>query len=66
MEGVLKNTVHMNKFNLTSSVVIDSLKSVLDRGICIIRGEKYDASPGPQWQQLELPFSRTPVKKWNR
>lgn len=20
----------------------------------------------PQWQQLELPFSRTPVQRWNR
>lgn len=20
----------------------------------------------PQWQQLELPLSRTPVKRWNR
>ena len=60
------NTVHMNKLSLTSFAVIDSLKTVLDRGICLIRGEKYDTAPRPQWQQLELPFSRTPVKKWNR
>ncbi len=56
----------MNKFNLNPSSVIVSLKAVLDRGICLIRGEKYDVNPRSQWQQLELPFSRTPVKKWNR
>jgi len=56
----------MNKLNVVSSVVIDSLRTVLDRGVCLIRGERYECNPGPQWQQLELPFSRTPLKKWNR
>ena len=56
----------MNKFNLTPSAVIVSLKTALDRGICMIRGEKNDMNPRSQWQQLELPFSRTPVKKWSR
>jgi len=60
------NTVRMNKIILTALPVVDSLKTFLDRGRCLLRGEKYNADRGPQWQQLELPFSRTPVKKWNR
>lgn len=60
------NTVHMNKFTLDSFPVVDVLKTVCQRGLCLLRGEKHGDDRGPQWQQLELPFSRTPVRKWNR
>ena len=60
------NTVHMNKLTCAASSLVDSFKIVLSRGSSLLCGEKYDLNVGPQWQQLELPFSRTPVKKWNR
>lgn len=60
------NTVHMNKLTFATSSVIDSLKTAINRGRSLLRGEKCGLNVGPQWQQLELPFSRTPVKKWNR
>ena len=56
----------MNKLTCAASTLVDSFKTVLSRGSSLLRGEKYDLNTGPQWQQLELPFSRTPVKKWNR
>ncbi|MBK1832103.1 hypothetical protein JIN77_15305 [Verrucomicrobiaceae bacterium R5-34] len=56
----------MNKFTLDSFPVVDVLKTVCQRGLCLLRGEKHGDDRGPQWQQLELPFSRTPVRKWNR
>ena len=64
------NTVHMSKSTLYDRPAIQTLKSSLkrlsSRVLSFMRVEKYDANPGPQWQQLELPFSRTPVKRWNR
>ena len=64
------NTVHMNKFTLTArSVVQSAVQSLMiyaRRVHCLVKGEAYKPDPGPQWQQLELPFTRTPVRRWNR
>ncbi len=60
----------MNKIILTSQAVFDAVKSTLSgaaaRVSCLVHGKSYHRDHGPQWQQLELPFSRTPVKRWNR
>jgi len=56
----------MNKIILTSSSILNTVKTALERGVYALRGEKYQNDLAPQWQQLELPFSRTPLKKWNR
>ncbi|MFK7910998.1 MAG: hypothetical protein AB8F34_10425 [Akkermansiaceae bacterium] len=56
----------MNKFTLAARSSLFSLKTLTCRAIYRLRGEKYNPNPGPQWQQLELPFSRTPVRRWNR
>lgn len=67
----------MNKITLTTQAVLHALNATaatatskfrngVKRVFCLLRGEKYDAVRGPQWQQLELPFSRTPVTRWNR
>lgn len=60
------NTVHMSKITLIASRAVHTLKNLSDRAHCMLRGEKYETCPGPQWQQLELPFTRTPVRRWNR
>ena len=48
------NTVHMNKPTLYDRPAIKTLKTSLKRLtariLCVIRGEKYDSIPGPQWQ----------------
>lgn len=64
--GVNMNTVHMNKLALAARSFVVLSQTLLRRASCVIRGEHFDPNPGPQWQQLELPFSRTPVKRWNR
>ncbi|MBT8043786.1 MAG: hypothetical protein KJO79_02445 [Verrucomicrobiae bacterium] len=60
----------MNKFTLTLQAVLDALKTTIGqlfrRLFCLLQRKAYDPNPGPQWQQLELPFTRTPVKRWNR
>ena len=56
----------MNKLTLASHMIHECLGKLMRRARCLLRGETYHADPGPQWQQLELPFSRTPVKRWNR
>ena len=67
---VLMNTVHMNKFTLTIRPRLQAaflaMKTFLNRAYCALRGRTYRPDPGPQWQQLELPFTRTPVRRWNR
>lgn len=60
------NTVHMNKSTLKESPLLCSMISFYRRSLCFLRGRKWDPHPSPQWQQLELPFTRTPVKRWNR
>ena len=65
-EAIYVNTVHMNKLNLVTRAVMHHVKVLIARGVCWCRGESYDPHPGPRWQQLELPFSRTPVRRWNR
>ncbi|MGB0991655.1 MAG: hypothetical protein ACPG32_04210 [Akkermansiaceae bacterium] len=56
----------MNKLTLAARSFVVLSQTLLRRASCVIRGEHFDPNPGPQWQQLELPFSRTPVKRWNR
>ena len=60
----------MNKSTLALHAAFDLLKNTLHqlvmRGSCYLRRESFPRQRGPQWQQLELPFSRTPVKRWNR
>jgi len=56
----------MNKITLALHLVISASKNLIRRASCLLTGQLYDPNPGPQWQQLELPFSRTPVKRWNR
>ncbi len=60
------NTIHMSKNTLTDCQFLVRLKHLVRRAACAVRGERYNPAPGPQWQQLELPFSRTPLKRWNR
>lgn len=64
----------MNKSTLTADLLHRVLRSpaarkcrnAARRASCFLRGQKYIDHRGPQWQQLELPFSRTPVSRWNR
>ncbi|MCP5536808.1 MAG: hypothetical protein H7A51_11340 [Akkermansiaceae bacterium] len=56
----------MNKSTLKESPLLCSMISFYRRSLCFLRGRKWDPHPSPQWQQLELPFTRTPVKRWNR
>lgn len=63
----------MNKLSLAAYAVLDLAKTtacdLFRRTVCLIRREPfrpYVHARGPQWQQLELPFSRTPVTRWNR
>jgi len=64
----------MNKITLTTQAVFHALKATAatkcrngaKRATCFLKGEKYTTNRGPQWQQLELPFSRTPLTRWNR
>ena len=63
---VIVNTVHMNKFTLATHSIIQSVKTLACRSYYTLRGQTYRPDRGPQWQQLELPFTRTPVRRWNR
>ena|GEM_PF-5113458 len=60
----------MNKIILTSHAAFDLLKNILQslagRGLYLLQRSPQRPDHRPQWQQLELPFSRTPVKRWNR
>jgi len=64
----------MNKIILTSHAVLDCLSHLLKNTLSFLaghspgflRGKFHEPDRGPRWQQLELPLSRTPVKRWNR
>lgn len=67
----------MNKIILTSHAALDGLSHLLQNTLNFLAshglgflGGKLDRihrrDHGPRWQQLELPLSRTPVKRWDR
>ncbi|BDS06817.1 hypothetical protein NT6N_18570 [Oceaniferula spumae] len=60
----------MNKITLNTQAFLHAAKSssseLIKRVSCFLRRENFQQHDGPQWQQLELPFTRTPLKKWNR
>ena len=62
--------VHMNKLTLILQAAVYHFKghvgSLSQRVWSGHVGRPNVQSCRPQWQQLELPLSRTPVKRWNR
>lgn len=60
----------MNKFTLILQAAVyhfkDHVGSLSQRVMNGHNGRPNAQSFRPQWQQLELPLSRTPVKRWNR
>ncbi|MBT8036660.1 MAG: hypothetical protein KJO21_03855 [Verrucomicrobiae bacterium] len=61
----------LDALSLATQTVWDVVKSTLmdaaTRIASLVNRKPYPQDRrGPQWQQLELPLSRTPVKRWNR
>lgn len=62
--------VLMNKYTLNSQASVGLLKQIMQRfarrSWNVFRRGPHGSAHDSRWQQLELPFSRTPVKRWYR